>query len=374
MMRKFFYLILLQLCFMSIATAQSTIAAFDRNLQFSGYVVSFYNMRFYDPADMNHAKNRMNLDFAVFDVQHANQKGIRSEIQINIPALFSTDPSDEFLMQATTEWRSRKGNGGIQMGYDKLPFSWASMLPQNESAFLQRAECIKGKTFNRRDLGVTVWKSFFNRRLTATGGVYTGEGINSITGDNDPNGKFLYAGRVEGSFPARYRIEEVELDNTPKPRLMLGACGMYSEKSVTTGTDYPILTVNGKKISTGADITASWHGFSLHGEWVNFKIVPNDSLALLGKPTDYFRAQGVIAQCAYHIKKMKTTVALRYDEFNPNDLILGDSRQTASIALNYLFDGMDNVLKVHYFYRMKAQNAIQPWSENQIRIGWQIRF
>jgi hypothetical protein len=358
----------------SSANAQSTIATYDRNLQFSGYVVSFYNMRFYDVAEKNRDKNRMNLDFAVFRVQHSNQKGIRSEIQINIPALFSTDPTDEFLMQATAEWRNRKGDGGIQMGYDKLPFSWASILPQNESAFLQRAECIRGKSFNRRDLGVTLWKSFFNRRLTATGGIYTGEGINSITGDNDPNGKYLYAGRMEASYPARYRNEELDMDNSPKPRLLLGGSAMYTEKTVTTGTDYPILTVNGKKISSGADITASWRGFSLHGEWVNFKILPNDSTVLLGKPTHFFRAQGVIAQCAYHIQKIKTTVALRYDEFNPNDLILGDTRQTASIALNYLFDGMDNVIKVHYFHRLKAENALEPWSENQIRIGWQIRF
>jgi hypothetical protein len=353
---------------------QFTITTPNRNIQFSGYVVSFWNHRFYDASETDFSKNRMNLDFAVLRVQTANKKGFRSEVQLNFPAIYSVDPTDEFLMQATVEWRNKKGDFMAQAGYDKLPFSWASMLPQNESAFMQRAECVRGKTFNRRDLGVTITKGFFNRRIIATIGAYTGEGVNSITGDNDPNGKFLYAARLEGSYPSRYRNEEIDLNHTRKCRLKVGADMLYTENTTTTGADYPILTVDGKKTSTSADITASWRGFSAHAEWIQFRIDPNDTLVLLGKPTHYFLAQGVIAQCAYYSPKLKSIFALRYDEFNPNDLVAGDTRETISAAYNYLIDGMDQSIKVHYFHRLKAEGANAPWSENQLRIGWQMRF
>jgi hypothetical protein len=373
-MRRGLFILMICVAWMKPAFAQYSITTANRNIQFSGYLTTFWNHRFYAADETDRSKNRMNLDFAVLRVQTANHHGFRSEIQLNFPAIYSTDPTDEFLMQATTEWRNKKGDFSAQAGYDKLPFSWASMMPQNESAFMQRAECVRGKTFNRRDLGVTLTKGFLNRRLVATVGVYTGEGINSITGDNDPNGKFLYAARLEGSYPSRYRNEEIDVNHTRKVRVKVGADVLYTEKTQTTGTDYPILTVDGRKTSQSADVTASWRGFSAHAEWIRFRIAPNDTSVLLGKPTNYFLAQGVIAQCAYHSKKLNSIFSIRYDEFNPNDLIIGDNRETISLAYNYLFDGMDQCIKVHYFHRLQADGALDPWTENQIRIGWQMRF
>jgi hypothetical protein len=354
--------------------AQFTIGTFDKNLQISGYITSFYNKRFYDVTEVDRDKDRFNLDFAVLRIQGSDEKRIRYELQVNLPAIYSTDPTDEFLMQATAEYRSMRNDFAFQFGYDKLPFSWSSLLPQNQSAFMQRAESIRGKTFNRRDMGITLTKGFLNKRVVLTGGVYTGEGIQSITGDNDPNGKFLYAGRIEASYPAHYRNEEIDVNHTAIPRVKIGADMSYTEKTRTTGTDYPILTVNGKKKSYSGDVTASWKGFSAHAEIITFRIQPNDTLALLGKPTDYYLAQGVILQMGYFSTVLNSVFAVRYDEFNPNDLVVGDNRQTVSLAYNYLIDGMNNLVKLHYFYRLTAEKALEPWSENQLRIGWQIMF
>ena len=353
---------------------QFSIASNNKSLQFSGYIVGFYNQRFYDNDLASKDKNRFNLDFAVISVQGVTSKRVRYDLQVNLPAIYATDASDEFLMQATTEFRNLQNNFSVQVGYDKLPFSWASMLAQNESAFMQRAEVVRGKTFNRRDMGITITKGFLNKRLLLIAGAYTGEGMQSIIGNNDPNGKLLYAGRVEASFPARYRNEEVDMNRTAIPRVCIGADGSYSEKTITTGTDYPMLTVNGKKTSYSGDITASWKGFSAHLETVSFVIHPNDSTVLLGKPTDYYLARGVIAQCNYYSPKLKSIFALRYDEFNPNDLVLGDNRETVSAAYNYLIDGMNSSIKIHYFHRLQAKDALAAWSEDQIRIGWQVKF
>ncbi len=374
-MKKSLFILLILICSNRMElSGQFSIGTGGKNIQFSGFLLGFYNQRFLESGDTDHSKNRFNLDFGVLRVQASNKSGLRSELQINVPAIYSPDQSDEFLMQATIDWRNRKNNFSASVGYDKLPFSSASMRPQMESAFLQRPEVVRGKTFNRRDMGITLEKGFLNRRLNLIGGIYTGQGIGSITGDNDENGKFLYVGRVEAHYPSRFRNEEIDLNHSPIPRFCIGADISYSEKTVTTGTDYPILTVDGKKTSYSADFSAAWRGLSYHFEWITFNIQPNNVSLLLGKPTDYYRAQGVISQLDYYSKRLKSVFALRYDEFNPNDLIKGDNRQTLSFAYNYLIDGLNSAIKVHYFYRMQANDAAEQWAPDQLRIGWQCTF
>ena len=103
-------LIVLGLALYTKVNAQFSISSYNKNLQISGYVVGFYNQRFYDAAETNRDKNRFNLDFAVIRFQAANERRIRCELQVNLPAIYSTDPTDEFLMQATAEYRNRKNN------------------------------------------------------------------------------------------------------------------------------------------------------------------------------------------------------------------------------------------------------------------------
>ena len=353
--------------------AQFTMVSSDKVLQISGYILPFVNYRFYDATETDRDKNRMNMDFAVIRVDGMSGKHIHYEIQLNMPAIYSADLSDEFLMQSTIEWRTSKDNFNIRAGYDKLPFSRASLNPQTASAFMQRPEVVRGKTFNRRDCGITLEKNFFSKRLNFYGGVYTGQGINSIIGDNDPNGKFLYVGRAEASYPARSRFEELDLHHVQIPNFAIGASAMYSEKSITTGTDYPILTVDGQKFAYEVDASFSYKGFALLGEYVVYRITPNDTGLLFGKPTDYYLASGYYAMANYTARKINSVFALRYDVFNPSDLVQFDARKTLSIGYDFMMDGFNSVIKLHYFNRLK-DCTIDPWSEDQIRIGWQFKF
>jgi hypothetical protein len=366
------------ICFLlslpALLLAQFALTTGQKSIQFSGNITSFYNHRFYDEGENNFDKNRFNLDFAMLRVQGLTSKQIRYELQMNFPSLYSDDVNEEFLMQATAEWRNRSNNFFIQAGYDKIPFTRASLVPQSESVFLQRGEASRGRTFLRRDMGITIQKGFFNRRLALMAGVYSGQGPGTITGDNDPSGNLLYVARLEAGYPVRDEHDETDRAHSPIPRFSAGAGVTYSEKDVTTGAEYPILTVNGKKLGYSADVNMAWKGFAFHAEWIGFKVTPIDTTVLFGKPTNYFLAQGVITQLNYYFKKLKSTLAVRYDEFNPNDLIKGDTRQTVSFGYNYHIDGFDNVVKIHYFHRMKAENALEPWNENQLRIGWQILF
>lgn len=347
----------------------------DKTLQWSGYVMPFFNARFYDEGETDRDKNRFNLDFAVIKADYMSGKHWHSIVQINLPAIYAIDANDEFLMQATIEWRNRKDNFNVQAGYDKIPFSRGSLTPMMESPFMQRAEMVRGRTFNRRDMGVTLEKNFFNKRLNLYGGVYTGMGPTSIVGDNDDSGKFLYVGRLEAAYPARFRYSEFDTDVSRLPKFALGGSFAYSEKKETTGDEYPILTVDGKKQSFGLDFAFAYGGASFFAEYVAFRITPNDVSQLFSKPTNYYLSQGLCAHINYAFPKWRSVWAIRYDEFNPNDLIVNvDNRQTISMSYVYLLNGTNNCLKIHYFHRLAATDATEPWSLDQIRIGWQIRF
>jgi hypothetical protein len=372
-MKKRWLFCLTLLFLVHIVQAQFTMSSGDKVLQVSGYIVPFMNYRFYDATVSDHSKNRFNMDFAVIRFDGMSGKHFHYEVQLNMPAVYSTDLSDEFLMQSTIEWRTSKDNFNIRAGYDKLPFSRASLNPQTASAFMQRPEMVRGKTFNRRDCGFTIEKNFWNKRLNLYGGMYSGQGINSIIGDNDPNGKFLYVGRAEFSYPARSRFEELDLNHVQIPNFSLAASTMYSEKSTTTGTDYPILTVDGKKFSTEYDFTFQYKGLTILGEYVNYKITPNDTTLLYGKPTHYYNANGYYLMSTYTSKRLNSVFAIRYDTFNPSDLVLLDARKTLSFGYDWMLDGFNSVIKIHYFKRLKDGDA-GPWSEDQIRIGWQYKF
>jgi hypothetical protein len=75
----------------------------------------------------------------------------------------------------------------------------------------------------------------------------------------------------------------------------------------------------------------------------------------------------------YTARKINSVFALRYDVFNPSDLVQFDARKTLSIGYDFMMDGFNSVIKLHYFKRLK-DGTIDPWSEDQIRIGWQFKF
>jgi hypothetical protein len=124
-------------------------------------------------------------------------------------------------------------------------------------------------------------------------------GMASIVGDNDDNGKYLYVARVEASYPSKARDGEMDTDHIPLPNVSVGLGGMFSEKTVTTGIDYPLLTVDGKKRSLGGDFTFMYKGFTVIGEFVlynvNFTEFSDTNINILEKELfDFFHSKNYL--------------------------------------------------------------------------------
>lgn len=355
-------------------SAQYTFYKGNGYLELSGYITTYYNYRFYPSGTTDFKKNRFVLDYGVLKLDGTVNKIWNYQLQLNSTALFDPQSNDGFMMQATASYNALKDNLSISIGYDKVPFCRASLVANTESPFLQRPEVARGEVFNRRDIGVKASYSLWNKKINLYAGAYTGMGALSLQGDNDESGNLEYVGRAEFSWPARYRYHEVDFNHINIPVISFGVDGRYAKKKTATGIDYSILTVDGEKISYSGDISAAWKGFSAQVGAVRVQITPNDSLALFSKPTSYYMTGGFIAQLNYYFIKYKSVLAVRYDEYNQNDLITGDREGTISIAYNYLFDGLRSCIKVHYMKRLEDPDATEIWNDDQLRIGLQLLF
>lgn len=356
------------------ASAQFTLTRGNSVIEFSGYITTFYNYRFYPEGETDKKKNRFALDYAVFRIDGVHKKVWNYQIQINNAALFDKETSDGFIMQADVAYNTLNDRLSIDVGFNKIPFSRSSLIPNVESPFLQRPQMARGGVFNRRDAGVTVRYSLFNKLINLYAGAYTGMGSESLFGENDESGNLEYACRAELSYPARYRHKEVDLTDVPAPVVTLGLNARQAEKKTTSGIDYPYQTLNGKKLGYGGDVSAMWRGLTVTAEVLHFKMTPEETLLLYGKPTDYFKAGGVMMTANYYVKPIKSIIAVRYDEFNPHDLVKGDKESTLSFGYNYLFDSMRAALKIHYFKRLKDKDASKVWNDDQLRVALQFQF
>jgi len=296
------------------------------------------------------------------------------------------DPENPGLMDAYVIYKGL-GFMDIQAGYGKLYYSRNSMVPFGYSPYWQRADLTRGDIFSSRDVGVTLMKSFWNQRINAYAGIYTGLGELSLNGDNDASGQPEYAGRIDFSYPSRYRYREIDDRITPIPMFSFGINGRYANKAIPDGEvlppnasgEYGLKVIDGRKYIYGFDAAFQYMGFSGQFEMHQIKGEPKS-------PTDpllhnltadqtggYFLAGGYVAQVNYFAKSIRTIFSARYEELDLSDLVAGNSKRF-SPAIAYQIDGFDAMIKFQYFNILKEE-TIDPfkWQE-QYRIGIQLNF
>lgn len=372
-----------------VSEAQLSISNGKHLLEISGTVSSYYNYRSLKDGMMEKDKDRFNVRDAQLMIEGRNRDIYEYRIQMDFADLLQggNDPENPGLMDA---WFKYKGFQAftIQFGYGKIQYSRSSLVPISYSAWWQRPEMARGNFFSRRDIGLTLSRSFWRRRIELSAGAYTGLGETSVrAGDNDDSGKLEYVGRAEFCWPSYYRNRDIDTRHVPVPMLMAGFNGRYANKQLPTGSyfpngsqgDYGFKTVDGEKLTYGMDLSAQWQGFSAQFELQQVKATPSDTNSpfLKGYSREqtkgYFLAGGWSGQAAYYSKKLKTIVSARYEEFNLNDLVAGIN-QRASFAVCYQLDGFNSIIKLQVIHIIKEESLAPLDWKQQVRIGWQCMF
>jgi len=377
-----------------VLLAQALSAQFSVNngkhiLEISGTVSTYYNYRELKEGETEKDKNRFNLRDAQLMIEGRNGNLYEYRIQMDFADLTqgSTDPENPGLMDAWFKYKGLKWFD-VQVGYGKVQYSRSSLVPFSYSTYWQRPELFRGQYFSRRDIGVTLSKSFWQRRVELIAGAYTGLGeVSARVGDNDASGALEYIGRAEFCWPTYYRNRDLDVLHVPVPMIALGVNGRYANKVLPAGTFFPsgstgdfgLKVISGKKETYGFDVSAQWKGFSAQFELHQIKGTPADTNSFLlrnytvAQSKGYFLSGGYYGQMSYFSRKLKTAISIRYEEFNISDLVVGNN-QRFSMALAYQIDGFNSMIKAQWTNIMKEEilDALK-WNE-QFRIGWQVMF
>jgi Phosphate-selective porin O and P len=368
--------------------AQVTIGTGDHVVEIGGVFSTYLNFRTIkeEATNQNKNKDRFKLRDARFFIEGRIENKYEYKIQADLSSLGAseTDPESPALYDAYIKYKGFKPFN-ITVGYGKLPYSRASLVAFTNSPYWQRAEVVRGDLFSRRDVGVTLDQSLWNNRINVYAGAYTGTGEVFWQGDNDPSGAFEYIGRIDFSYPSRYRYQDIDTRVSPVPMISIGTNARYSKRDLPVGETfitgeagpYGIKVIDGKRLGIGIDASFQYKGFSAQFETQQLKATPNNAKDpnLRGLPKEltkgYFKSGGWIAQANYFIQPAKTIVSGRYEQLDLNDLVPGNSRRL-SAAVAYQLNGSRSMIKAQYFKILKEE-SIDPlrWTE-QFRIGWQL--
>ena len=368
--------------------AQLTLTNGDNSLEISGSISTYYNFRSLDSGIVEKDKNRFSLRDAQIQLEGRKGKNWEYELQFDLADLAQTsvDPENPGLMDAYIKYKGFRFFQ-VRMGYGKIEWSRSSLTPFVYSAYWQRAEFLRGNMSSRRDVGVDLSKSFWKQRAQLNLGIYTGLGEQSLGGDNDASGALEYTGRFTLGWPTQYRYREIDDRKVKKTMFGLGVQARYTERNLPDGEFFPagaageygIKVINGKKLGYGFDAAFQWKGFSAQFEIQQFKITPQDtnSSFFYGYSVEqtggHFYAGGWTSQINYSLKKLNLIVSARYEDYNINDLLVGNNERF-SAAIAYQFDDFRSMIKAQFIHIIQEENIDTPDWKQQFRIGWQYQF
>lgn len=361
-------------------------------LEISSNFSGFYNYRALKSGEVDESKNRFKLRDAQLGIDGRVGNDFEYSLKIDFADMAANnintviDPENPGLLNANITYKGFDFFD-IEMGYGKLYYSRNVMVPFENSAYWQGAELTRGSIFSSRDVGVTLKKNFWKQRANVYLGAYTGLGELSLSGDNDPSGQLEYVGRVDVSYPSRFRYREVDERHAPIPMFSLGIAGRYANKKLPNGTTLPtdatstygIKVIDGERFVYGFDAAFQYMGFSGQFEMHQIKAKPQNSNNPLfqnytqTQTKGYFLAGGYVAQLNYYVKPWKMIISARYEELDLNDLVVGNSKRF-SPAIAHKLKGGNAMIKFQYFNILKEESIdVFNWKE-QFRLGMQFQL
>ncbi|MBK7945569.1 MAG: hypothetical protein IPJ85_09785 [Flavobacteriales bacterium] len=327
-------LIIVALLIGAEASAQVTLGNGDHVLEITGGVSMYYNQRFLKEGETNKRKDRFNLRDAQLQFEGRYKNSFNYELQFDMADLAQAsagiiDPENPGLMDANVTYKG-------------IPYL----------------------------------------------DIYTGLGETSLRGDNDPSGQLEYIGRIEASWPSRFRKVDIDDRRVPVPMVAVGVNARYTDKAQPPGAflpsfsagEYNIKVIDGKKTTVGGDIAAMYKGFSVQVEGHMMRLEPSAANSALFQQLSrdqhegYVMAGGYYAQANWWNKKLRTILSVRYEELNLNDLATGLSQRLGG-AIAYQVRGNDVMIKAQWWHILEEEATVDPlrWTE-QARVGVQYLF
>lgn len=219
------------------------------------------------------------------------------------------------LADAYIAWTKHEA-ATVQIGQFKSAFGYEQLLADTKTATVERSLPNDLLTVSRQ-MGVAVLGTLAGKRISYNVGAYNGNGVNNGNNDND---QFMYAARVAATAWSR---------GTDK--LSFGTNGYWSND---TGT------FTGRRTAWGLDGQLALGAFDFNAEYLH--ALQN---RITGADTT---ADGWSALAGYFFIPKTLQGVLRYETYNANVNVGGNTSRAWVIGANYYIKGDDLKLSFNY--------------------------
>ncbi|MCX6951668.1 MAG: porin [Verrucomicrobia bacterium] len=219
------------------------------------------------------------------------------------------------LADAYVAWTKHEA-ANVQVGQFKSAFGYEQLLSDTKTPMVERSLPNDLLTVSRQ-IGVAVLGTVADKRITYNVGAYNGNGVNNGNNDND---QFMYAGRVAATAWSR-----------GADKLSIGTDGYWSND---TGT------FSGRRTAWGVDTQLTLGAFDLTGEYLHS--IQN---RLTGADTT---SDGWSAFAGYYLLPKTLQAVVRYETYNANLRVGGNTSSLWTFGANYYVKGDDVKLTFNY--------------------------
>lgn len=229
----------------------------------------------------------------------------------------------------------------VKVGQFKTPFGYEQLLADTKSLTVERSLPNDRLTDNRQ-IGLGVSGDIIAKRLSYSVGAFNGSGVNNSFNDNE---SFMWAGRLNGvAFDGKVADRET--------RVAVGINALTTrDKSISKagfGFDAPAAPAAdnlffGRRASYGIDAQVKWWLFGLEAEYLLSHFEPANRV-----PFDDLDAEGWYVTATAEVWPKRLQALVKYETFDPNRDVAGNSSDVLTFGLNYFFKGDDLKLSVNY--------------------------
>ena len=370
-----------------------TLSSGANTLQIGGRLSGYYENRTLKTGGTNLSHNGWAMKDCDLDFLGRTANNFKYELHLSILDIIAAAATQNTANAASPGFKAayisyNKYKVRIKFGYDKLPYSLGSIVPEHVSPNWSHANLYGGDLFSRRDFGLTLNTRLLQNHINLYAGAYSGMGENFFEYGNDASGTFEYIGRAEYCFAGKMKYRIIDEDNSPKPQFRLAINARYEDKTQPAGKTiavdapgaYGIRIINGKRSVVGGDFQIFYKGFSASFEAHMMQLTPKDSSDLLFNGSlstinkGVVNVGGIAVGVNYNWDKIRSVFSVNYENLNVNDLIPGN-QEWLYFGYAYKISGFNSVIKLEYYIPTQEDyisNALKYTS--QFRIGYQIIF
>ena len=232
----------------------------------------------------------------------------------------------------------------LKFGQFKTPFGFEQLVSDTKLLTIERS-LSNDRLTDGRQIGIAASGDFAKKRFGYSAGAFNGSGVNNSFNDND---NFMLAGRIYG-VPYAGKIAKQDA------RWSIGINGLASEDDgsskggfgfdSTPGTAALDNLFFGDRTALGVDSQFTWGRFAFEAEWLRAQFDANNNL-----PTSTLDAAGWYVMGTYYVLPKKLQALMKYESFDPNLDIDGNTSKTFTFGLTYFLKGDDLKFMVNYLY------------------------